>query len=241
MASIFDDKKLNQFDELTQLIEPFVFPINSNLNRFPKVTEITYEDVRNMQDGSSATSTLYLSTILDYVNKKMKLDIPFNVVSDDNFKKKFSMEIIEGTILNLEEGTMNGVITIKKEESVYNDKEIKEIMIGNCVSSAFSGIRKQKNAPASRIHELAETMGILSTLKDQRGFSDKVRVLREKIKEELETNRIRIRDVDLAIQYGRWINKFLSDGNMAALKNIALLRIMSHTDKAIYSIQEESL
>lgn len=239
--SIFDDKKLNEFDELTQLIEPFVFPVNAALNKFPKEVILDYDDICNLNSDGDISGTIYMSTLLTNIDSKLKLDIGFNINHDDNFKNKFELEIIGGTTIDYANGILTGEIKLKKQDGTYSDKEIKDIMINEFSQRAFSGIRKQKDAPASRFAELAETCGILSGMKQLRGFGEKKRFIQEHLKGELESNKVRIRDVSLASKYGRWINKYLRDGNMTALKNIALLRIMSYSDKAIYSIQEEQI
>jgi hypothetical protein len=58
-------------------------------------------------------------------------------------------------------------------------------------------------------------------------------------KELIKSKKIDIRDVSLVEKLGKWIELYCVDGNLPALANIAKIKIMSHQNRPIYSIQEQ--
>ena len=121
----------------------------------------------------------------------------------------------------------------------FNDEEIQDYMFKKMKECMFNGLRKASDCPASRFHELAESFGFLDEMKKCTTFKSRKRLMGEKILACFRDNEVRIRDVELGIRFGTWIAAYLGNGNLAALKNIATLKIVSYENKAIYSIKEE--
>lgn len=239
---LFKDKKFEEFDELTQLIEPFIFELNTVLGKVPEENNLSFEDIIKLTDGRIDSRGLNKRDVLEFIYKRNNCDI-----SDMSYENKreisncFVFEIIGDCAIDASVPSMTGAITLVKTRSQYNDNEIMDYMVNHMSDAMFRGIRKASQTTASRFHEIAESFGFLEEMKKCTAHKQRTRLLKDKIVSCVKDNEIRIRDVNLGIRFGRWINKWLCDGNLAALKNIATLKIVSHADKAIYSINEEQV
>ena len=55
----------------------------------------------------------------------------------------------------------------------------------------------------------------------------------------MSKNEWNIRDIGLSNRIAKWIKLYLCDGNLAAYTNFCKLKVMTHDDDPIYSIDEE--
>ncbi len=53
-----------------------------------------------------------------------------------------------------------------------------------------------------------------------------------------KTNEWKIKDTELANKVGFWIKDYIVDGNLAAYSNFCRLKVMTHKDQPIYSMEE---
>lgn len=241
---LFKDKKYEGFDELTQLIEPFIFPVNDFISLLPTEVTLSLKDVIAMR-GRPVNDSGYtnpLDAIMYYARKERMITAePDYEVRSLISGRFYKFEIADGTQVDLTNNTMTGEIKVVRKRGLFDDNEIMALMLDKVNDRLSNNIGKASEVPAARFHELAESFGFLEEMKKRTTFKERKAFLRTQIVDAIKSNEIRIRDYSLAMRFADWVHAFLADGNLAALKNIAMLKIVSHEGKAIYSINEEKI
>lgn len=240
---LFKDKKRDDFDELTQLIEPFMYKYNEIVSMLPDEIELTFDVILSLSGpGFYSVSRRKITEIAMLTAGIKETDLPQNHDTVRMLHEAYEFDIRGNVKFDMSVPEMTGgTIVAVKKAGVKNDEEIKDEMVKYIEKHMISGQMRASDCPAARFHELAESFGFYEEMKKQTTFNGRKRLLRSKITEEFKNNSIRIRDYELGCRFAKWVSAYLKDGNLAALKNIATLKIMSHEDIAIYSINEEEI
>lgn len=232
------DKAKNNMDELTQLMEPFECKFNDALAKFPE--RFTLDPVYLMSKlGGPNLNTPSMFQVLQQHADDNNIDL--DGVSTTSLDDYFKFEVAENTQIDLENGCFQGEISVVRCKDFLNDEQMMDSMVKRFRQHIRSEISKATDTTAARLHEIADVFGLLDQVKSTSRNIKKRDIIVDEISELIENHKIRIRDVELGSRFGRWIAKFLRDGNLAAKKNIATLKIMSHSDQGIYSIHGEEL
>lgn len=234
---MFQDRQRNQLDELSQLIEPFEFVGNEVLACVPETIPLSFED---FVDGYGRVSTYPSKTTIIrthikkfWTPKESWISLPDEVI--EKFQIVSTAEEMQLDYVNRQ--IIGGAISIVKQATHFTDEEMMNIMVAKFKLLISCG----KSATAARIAEIADIFDVSNKITNTRSGRGKVSALKDAIEQKIRDNEIMIRNVDLGGTLGYWINGYLKDGSKAALKNIAVFKMMTHSGKAIYSVQGEAL
>jgi hypothetical protein len=233
--SIFKDRVYEEMDDISRLIEPYQCGLNEDLSKFPDRLEI---------DPDQLEST-WGTNVRDIVRRYAK-SAELNALSenvwdlDPNF---FQFEIVnsegeqtDSLRYNFATKEIDGKIFLVKKMFCVEDDGVMNIIIKN-VENKLS--MYNRHADSKRINEIADLFNA-EEVKQKRSASKKMRCLRNHIVGLIKSKKLDIRDAELAARFSNWIVLYANDGSLPALANITKLKIMTHQNKPIYSIDERS-
>lgn len=233
--SIFKDKVYEELDDISKLIEPYQCKLNEELSNFPDRVEIDPKDLHSSWGTSTNDIVRNIARSLELRNlaeSSWNLDRRFFEFEIFDFDGQPTNSIC----YNFATNEIDGKIFLVKKVFCIEDDGVMDIIVKKLDNSLS---RWGKWANSKRINEIADLFGNLNISK-LRSANKKMRALREHMLNLVKSKKIDIRDAELADRFGKWIIAYINDGKLPALANITTLKIMTHQNKPIYSIDERS-
>jgi hypothetical protein len=234
---VFDDKKFDELDWLSQATEPIESKLNEILSLLPEEIVVDYNLISRSMSGTywgnfisvrrliSACSALY--STFGYTSYK----------EEEMLSTCFTLEMEQGCIINFEKGTLTGNILIKKIKHTFEDKDLLTIF-------GVQGLEQVRNMSIISPEQIAranEIMDLLGKCEDglrSKSPRTKRTHITARMRGIMSENEWKIKNVELANKVGLWIENYVSDGNLAAFSNFCRLKVMTHKGIAIYSMEE---
>jgi hypothetical protein len=232
---VFDDKKFEQLDWMTQITETIDSDLNGLLAQLPDRLEFTTKDVIARASGSRFSieaGGIVRDLLAKIQSKRLSWD------EDNKIVKCFKLEMSPGLELDLEAGTMTGTIALVKVVPTFSDEDLIPLM-GQKGIQAIRHIMFDEEWPLDRMNEMLDVLGKCQDAQKNRSYRKKLHRLEERLNEIFSTNEWRIRDMALADRVGVWIADYIQSGNLAALTTFCKLKVMTHNNMPIYSVEEE--
>jgi hypothetical protein len=91
------------------------------------------------------------------------------------------------------------------------------------------------------MNEILELIGGCEAHLKNRSSRKKMFAIFQRMRSIFQNNEWRIRDTELANKACTWIHSYITDGNLAAFTNFCKLKVMTHNNMPIYSVEEETL
>ena len=232
--SIFEDKVYKGMDWLERVCEPMVCELNDVINELPDRIELDYNKIATHCISSHGISQVSIGL---FIGRQEKID---NLCYSDKQRILRCFDVVvDGTpILDMEAETITGgSVTIVKIKESFEDKEV-QAMIGVQGIEDHLVFLQYKHTTTERVNEMLELLG-MSEARRNRSLRKKMEALVCKMKEIMKNNEWDIRDVALSNRVSLWIRQYLVNGNLAGYKNFCKLKVMTHTDAPIYSVEGE--
>lgn len=231
---VFDDKKFEELDWISQATEPIDSMLNEVLASMPDELEIDFD--------------LYLKMARDYsLDLSVDSVIQYHLANNSNaqylsweqrsaLRPCFRFEMSPGTEINFETKTLNGSLKIIKVQSTMDEK-ILEDMLGREGVQAVQYMSYHQDS-ASRLNEVLEIIGHCDEALRTKSMRKKRVVLIKRLQNIFKNNEWNIKDTELANKVGTWIRGYVEHGNLAAWSNFCRLKVMTHKGQPIYSMEE---
>lgn len=232
---IFDDKKFDSLDWISQAVEPVETDLMGAFGQIPDVVEIDFELYQAMI-GDSWSMDLSIDHALRFlITKHAQRTLSFKEC--EVLKGSLEFVINNGTEIDYETRTIRGDFRIVKKEQVVNEKDLLSL-VGHEGIQHIENLR-YSNFNISRMNEVLEMVGKISDAEMRsRSHRAKVVTLRNRLRDIFNNDEWRIRTPELGRKIGVWIHQYVTSGNLAAWSNFCRLKLMTHNERAIYSIQE---
>jgi len=237
---VFDDKKFEELDWISQATEPIDSKLNEVLGLLPDLIEIDFSTYKDILRGNYSLE-LEISSALNYAINKLT-NIPYSNLSYhqlDALKKCFQFEL-EGdeVILDFENSIIRGGnLRFVKITSTMDEDTLKG-MLGFEGVQSFSYASFNDFSSLSRANEIMEILGKCEEGLRTRSSRRKRHVITRRLQSLFKTNEWNIKDTELANKVGHWIADYITDGNLAAFSNFCRLKVMTHKGQPIYSMEE---
>jgi hypothetical protein len=228
---VFDDKKFEQLDWMVQITETIEADINGLLARLPQETSFEYKDLIEHLDGYSLSSDTVVRALLRELGAQVTWD------EENMLSKCFRFEVTGPGIVDVENRVLHGKVSLVKVVQTFTDEELLTIM-GERGLSAIGREDYPKDA-FSRMNEILDTLGDCGEALKGKSQNNKINQIRRRLGKIFKENEWRIRDMSLANKIGYWIADYIKTGNLASLTNFCKVKIMTHNNMPIYSVQEE--
>ena len=232
---VFDDKKFEQLDWMTQMTETIDSSLNELLARLPERTEIDSKTLLN-QLGSSYLTLSISSVVRELTKNHIKSNLSYDEQQtiDNCFKFETDGEIE----LNAETQSVSGKIYLVKVVPTLADEDLQGMMGAKGIE-AVGNLTRNCALNFDRLNEILDILGNCAEAMRCKSGKKKVRAIQDRLRKVFSTNEWRIRDMDLSNKVGYWIWNYVQDGNLADLTNLCKLKVMTHNNMPIYSVEEE--
>jgi hypothetical protein len=234
---VFDDKKFEQLDWMTQITETIESELNGLLARLPDRIEFDIASLARWMGGSLRPSLSVDSVVRGAIEK-----VPHQYLSYDEQNKLigcFRFEMSPTLELDLSLSRMTGSLALVKITPTLSDEELQPLMGARGIDHISSEVRFEEKWPTDRLNEILDILSKCEEAQRSRSHNKKMHRIKERLKEIFKTNEWRIRDMELANRVCVWVADYIQTGNLAALTNICKLKVMTHNNMPIYSVEEE--
>lgn len=236
---VFDDKKFEELDWVSQITEGIESELNGLLTNLPDKLELDYSYVSSMLDGRDSPTL----TVESVVRHLVSITPKSKAVSWDDQRTIINCFVLEtegnSIALDLSNHTLTGKIFLVKHRSTLSDDVLQAKMGRNGLSMLTRIHWNNVVGAVGRANEILELLEVKKELLNSRSTRQKTKTLHDKLEKILSNNEWRIRDTELADKIGYWIADYISSGNLAAFSNFCKLKVMTHQGGPIYSIEEQ--
>jgi|GEM_PF-6719757 len=228
---LFDDKKYDNMDWISQAVEPIESKTAVLLTQLPDEIVFTFDNYQELIRGGYTTvnNEQIISKLIKEVNGKVDWQ-EANLLT-----KCFEFQLSDEVILDFEQQKIIGDIRLVKKKKTLEEKELQGLM----GRKGKDYIDVYTNNQYAYAQEIADLLGCDADVMKSRSVRTKVFGIRHKYRQIMNENKWNLKDVDLADKVGFWIACYCQTGNLAALKNLTKLKVMTHKGLPIYSIEEE--
>lgn len=234
---MFKDKVYEEMDDISKLIEPYQFSFNEAMAQFPDEIELRMEElscpwgVSTKEIFRSRSKELGLSALIDstYVEDHF---FEFKIINEFG-------EYVDSTTFNFAENTLVDRVVMVKTKIGYEDFDLEKIS-KTTILNGLTTYNHYRNLNVSRLNEIADLFNDNAT-KKERSVRRKMQMFRNHIGKLIDDKKIDIRDIGLCGRFSSWIIAYIAHGNLPALNNLTRLKIMTHQNRPIYSIEEKDI
>lgn len=233
---VFDDKKFDELDWISQATEPIDSQLNEILELIPEVVKLDFNAYLTIV-GYSYSADLYMASAINHCIKVYCGSI--NVSQSDIYvlKDMFTFKADSEMIINFEDKTLTGNLCLVKLVNTMDEKVLANIL-GKEGTYTASSMRINCSGGLSRANDIMELLGDCALGIKTRSERTKRNVIIGRLSKLFKNNEWQIKDTELANKIGTWIYQYITDGNLAAYSNFCRLKVMTHKGQPIYSIQE---
>lgn len=235
--SIFQDKKYENLDWLSQATQPIDSPLNSVLASLPDSLTIDYSFLEQyVSDSARINFDSILSDMIRQISESSQLTWE----QRQNLLNCFEIEPPEENIIvDFVNKTMSSPIYVVKKTFTFEDTELQKTL-GHKGLSELRSISYRLQHANSRINEIIELIGSADEeILSSRSMRKKIQYLVAKMRSIFAKNEWNIRDADLADKLSIWAKDYIEKGTLSSLANFCKVKIMTHSGAPIYSIVEE--
>lgn len=235
------DKAYEELDYLSQLTEVVVSPHNEILARVPDRVELTFDMLNKCKSRTWGHLNSYEITTYQVL---LQLLTPADTRYLGDIREQFVLEASDNFAVDFENRIVTGSAALVKISQQMDEKKL----LGLAVDKARAQLGYY-SWPAKRLREkLVTVMNLIEPnhgtewIKAQQGriaYAGEIE-LSKLLEAAILENKWRIRDANIIVKVGEWINSYLSsdkDSNLGIV-NLMKLKIMIDKDLPIYSIDE---
>lgn len=230
-GTIFQDKKYDELDWISQAVEPIESPLNEHLTKIPNEIELDFRLITRFGsdswNGINFNSLYVIENILNWAGS--------NGVSTAPLTSCFDIEIIGAPILDFSaKEVVGGKILLKRVKESIDQDALKEILRSSFYSALDIRVRDEE---IGRFNEMADLIGCNEAVRSRSPHKKRSLLMRHLL-ETLVHDTWRIRSHTLAVKVALWISSYINNGDLAALSNFCKFKVMTHNGNAIYSVKE---
>lgn len=231
---VFDDKKFESLDWISQATEPIDSELNEILGALPDELVVDFKTYRAII-GESWMADFSVNRAINYMIASVGTK-PLTWEQRNTLDQCFEIEIDNDVILDFTTQTITGSIKLFKTKCTLDEKVL-ENLLGKGGVAAFGQAFFPRDA-SSRANDIVEILGGCDDALRTRSLSRKKSSIHKRLIKLFKDNEWKIKDTELANKVGHWIKDYICDGNLAAYSNFCKLKVMTHKDQPIYSMQE---
>ena len=236
---VFSDQKFEKLDWMTQMTETIDSEINGLIATLPDRIEFNVDSILAATDSNygmylSVSNTLD-TLITGVCDQSSRLRPTWE--EQRQIERCFKFEISENFELNFKTKKMAGSLALVKIVQTLEDDELQKMLGSKGIDLLQRGNWNEGCIP--RMNEMLDVIGGCEAAMKNRSCRKKIDAMCARLRDIFRTNEWRIRDMELSNKVGRWIKDYIVNGNLAALTNLCKLKVMTHNNMPIYSIEEE--
>lgn len=234
---VFDDKKFEGLDWISQATEPIDSVMNDILGTLPDEVNIDFNlYVRAVCQTYGLD--LDLSRFIQFIIKEYVPNAELSYSQHKAIVDCFKLDMTgEEVILDFEnKAIVGGEIKLIKLNATMDEKVLESMLGKEGIDAVTNCFISQSGL--SRANEVMEILGKCQEGLGTRSERKKRIVMKKRLDQLFKTNEWKIKDTELANKIGFWIRDYIKDGDIGAFSNFCRLKVMTHKDQPIYSMEE---
>lgn len=233
---VFDDKKFEELDWVSQAIEPIDSEMNEYLGKLPDEVSIDFETYIKMI-GDSYGADVSLDRAVEHLMQKHCSNCQLSWDQKDELVKCFAFEMSGEPIINFVDKTISGgELKLIKTASTLDEKVLEKLLGREGIQAVRNNYMPEDGI--GRANEIMEILGGCEGGLRTRSIRRKRAALHDRLVKLFKDNEWNIKDTTLANKVGFWICSYVKEGNLAAFSNFCRLKVMTHKGQPIYSMEE---
>lgn len=225
---VFDDKRYDQLDWVSQAVQPIETPLAKILESMPEKTLIDYEWFKS----GSLDRDEVIEHLIGKVHKE-RLSYGDKATIVDCFEFQVESPNIVYDMVNQK---MHGEIYIVKTKFTLDEDRLKASL--GSEGRQYLGQINTHNMDFPRANEMLELLEKSEEGLRSRSGRTKRQVMLTRLEEIFKNNEWNVKNTELANKVSMWIRDYIEKGNLAALSNITRLKVMTYKGGPIYSVEE---
>jgi hypothetical protein len=235
---LFGEKKYEELDLLTKMIEPVTWSALDVLSQLPDKVKVPNETILK------SVGRYRRIEFNDLWEELVLRKTPLNSWRDRDFlRERFQFETEGELIVNLLDNTVTGELFIVKHAAEVTEAELTELLKNSGWSAHYNLNFEQREEVFARLREILDLIGTekaRETLK-KRTLNQLTEGLFRSYRDIMQNNTWNIRSIDLSNKACRWMSLYIGEGNLAAMRNFCLLKAATHRGYPIYQLDEEAV
>src|SRR5581483_11949014 len=229
---IFGEKRYDNLDWLTKACEPVTWSVMDVIPNLPEKYTLSDEEIL---EGAKSGRIRMHSTF-----RKAMAKAGVDYQRHENILMEFyELTFSEGLIVDLEANKVYGSVELVRTKDHLTEKELNETLADVRCRISMSDAPPQ----IERAKEILDLIGteIANSGKYKRSAYQLGGAIDRAFADIMANNRWKIRSVDLAKKIPEWIQEYVTNNNLAAMRNFCVLKAATHRDYPTYEIEEEKL
>ena len=241
---LFDDKKYESMDEISQMIEPWENPYDSILEKLPDEYEIEPRIILRHVNAYEV-DVAFIKYLLNKYLTQDEIMVLLNArLTEKDYKNGkyipglYDVNISENFSINSVTQETTGSLKLVKTIKTMSEAKLKERILYTADRCLFIK-RSADSYKADSMRTVYEVVTGKPYQSDTRSKKDLISEVKKELINLIAEDRWRIRSFNLYIKLINWFESFNTMGSSASIANIMKLKIMTYNGRAIYSIGEE--
>ena len=241
---LFDDKKYESMDEISQMIEPWENPYDSIIGKLPDTYEIEPHIILRNINAYEVDAVFIKYLFNKYLTQEEVMLVLNARLTDKEYKNGkytpglFDIDISGDFSINSVTKETTGSIKLVKTIKAMSEAKLKEKILYQAERILFQK-RTSDSYKADSMRTVYEVVTGKPYQSDTRSKKDLIYEVKKELINLIAEDRWRIRSFNLYIKLINWFESFNTMGSSASIANIMKLKIMTYNGRAIYSIGEE--
>lgn len=228
---VFEDKKFEGLDWISQATEPIDSECNNILTNLPDEVKIDFSTyIAILQHGYNGD--INVLKCLKHLNPEItSVQMPL-------LHECFTLDMCNETnlIIDFNNKTISGDIFLRKISQTIDEDVLKRSLGIDGLNQVLWHVGASDDLKA-RMNEVLEILGKCEDGLRTRSMHKKKNALVKRLSQVFKTNEWNIRDTELANKVGAWVKDYINDGNLAAIRDLCRLKVMTHKGQPIYSME----
>jgi hypothetical protein len=239
-VGVFDDKKFEELDWISQATEPIDSKLNEVLSTLPDELIIDYNTYFDIVKDEYNIDLSIDKCISYLIRKHTNHSLSLSYLDKNALKPLFKFEITGNIMIDYDMKLIHGgEIKFIKLSSTMDEKVLEGMLGREGIDSLTSMFYiRDTSSCLSRANEVMDILGGCDLGLRTRSGRKKKSIIRDRLVKLFKKNEWKIKDTELANKVGFWIKDYISEGNLAAFSNFCRLKVMTHKDQPIYSMEE---
>lgn len=224
---LFADKEYQEMDWLGKVVEPFIFPLNEKLGKFPDKYDFSY---RVIESRIKAGGYINYQELVQICVADLGIDISPDEI--ESLHSLFEVNIVDFKV-NIKTQTTSGEMSLVRLKPSLEDEDIKEHMSNRL----YTKLNVLTTDGTHRLNELMDIIGAVDCRTSKSPYMKK-NAIQAHMRKIIIEDMWRLRSAPLIEKLGDWMIDYINNGNLASLSNVTRLKCMTYNKDPIYSLKE---
>jgi len=235
---LFGEQQYEKLDDLTQIIEPFLHPLNDVLDKLLNERVLTFDDIKDRLEQNTIAFDGIIDNMVDAQLRVLNIDYSLSWESKKKLRANFKILAEQDDPdyrprILLDQKVIKGVtLMMRKKKMKFDENELLKLTQKEVEGDMYLGT---SDINLSMARDVLELFGKECSSRKRFTVWDEVR---KAINSTILENTWNIKNGEYFYKMAKWVKEAVSLGKTASYANFCQLKIMSHGGLPIYEMKE---